>query len=100
MYQGNPILESSVSVQMLLTTKRALNNAKAKVNYHTKMGNMFANKMREVVDKDGALMDKVMFSSLRKSHNHHIKKAQQFESIVEKLTEDLTDIRLSMGLIK
>lgn len=100
MYQSNPLLEGNTSVQMLMSTKRALNNAKAKLAYHTKMTNVFSSKMRDMVETDGALMDKVVFSSLRKSQRHHIKMADQCQNTIEKLGEKLTDIRLSMGLIR
>jgi len=100
MYQPNPLLEGSESVRMLMATKKALNNAKAKVAYHNKMTKIYATKMADMVETDGALMDKVVFSSLRKSQRHHIKMAQQYENSLENLGEKLTDIRLSMGLIR
>ena len=100
MYHINPLLEGSESVRMLMATKKALNNAKAKITYHNKMTKIYSSKMADMVEKDGALMDKIVFSSLRKSQHHHIKMAEQYRNAAEGLGEKLNDIRLSMGLIR
>lgn len=102
MFRTNPILEGiqSVSLNMLNDTARLLRNAKAKLAYHTTMCNMFGKKLAEISEKEGALADRVVQSSLMKSQNYHSKKMGACSELIDELTNRLNDIKYSMGYVK